>query len=185
MKVGPVHFLSGALGAGLVAAAIANESPYGLLVSVLTGDESARSPIYTGPSITASVALPPATDAGPNDPDGPRMLVPIGQGSHRLAPGAAAGFQAWQRAFGRSIPVTDSYRPYAEQARQHAANPGRFAPADKSAHVDGTAVDVNLPALGSNGSDATYARLKRAGEATGWCFAGRSGPMHASHGGCR
>lgn len=186
--MGPVHFLFGAFGAALVAAAIANESPFGLLVSVLTGDDSRRAPLYTGPTVTASVA-PAVTagggDAGPNDPAGPRMLVPIGQGSHRLAPAAAAGFRAWQAAYGFPIPVTDSYRPYAEQARQHARNPDRFAHPDKSAHVDGTAVDVNLQYLGISGPGAALDRLHAAGTATGWHFKGRSGPMHASYGAAR
>lgn len=109
---------------------------------------------------------------------GPPTLVPLGQGPHRLTAPAVSAFRAAEQAFGRSIPVTDSARDYAAQARGHAADPERFGRPDDNAHVMGVAVDVNLRAVGANpqGStpagwlnDPVYRRLHDAFAGAGWC----------------
>lgn len=103
--------------------------------------------------------------------------VSIGQGGHRLNPAAAAAFRQAEANYGRTIVITDSSRDYATQAANRAKNPSRFGPADGNAHVEGRAIDVNLPALGLNPmgepsdwtSDAKYRKLVEALASAGWC----------------
>lgn len=119
----------------------------------------------------AGAAPTAATSSGGAWPNDPTNLVSIGQGSHRLAAPAAAAFHQWEAVYGRKIPVTDSYRSYAQQDAAHDRDPQRFASPDGSAHVEARAVDVNLPALGigSTMSDAGYKKLFDAAKAAGWC----------------
>ncbi len=69
-------------------------------------------------------------------------LVPIGQGSHKLAPAAAASFAAAEAQTGGRIAVTDSFRSSAQQADCHRRKPDLCAPAGRSCHEKGIAVDV-------------------------------------------
>lgn len=107
-------------------------------------------------------------------------LVEIGQGGHKLRGDAAAGFAAWQAAYGAMIPITDSYRSWDLQARRHAEEPGRFVAPEHSAHVAGNAVDVNMGLIDE-------ARLLEAARATGWCQSAvkKREPWHFSFSECR
>ena len=127
-------------------------------------------------------------------------LVSIGQGSHRLAPAAAAAFSTWQGIFGAPITLTDSYRSTQQQADSYAravanGQPDRFAQPGRSWHERGTAVDVNLQAIGASPTGnaaqrATFQRLYSASVAAGWCNPRGPGrgdgaePWHFSFGGC-
>ena len=101
-----------------------------------------------GPA-TADTATPdsvmPPTGSGWQVPEAtPADLVPIGQGGHRLRPVAAAGFAAWQAAYGRTIWITDSWRSATQQADCVRRKPTWCAPPSQSWHVKGLAVDVWL-----------------------------------------
>lgn len=107
-------------------------------------------------------------------------LVSIGQGGHKLSRSAAAGFAAWQDAYGSTIPITDSFRSWDHQAKRHAEEPGRFVAPEDSAHVTGEAVDVNL-------YEVDVPRLLAAAQATGWCQSALNNnePWHFSFNGCK
>lgn len=109
---------------------------------------------------------------------GPPVLVPLGQGSHKLQAPAVSAFRRAEQLFGRSIPVTDTARSYSAQAAAHKRDPSRFGRPDDNAHVMGVAVDVNLSAVGANprGSspsgwlaDPVYRSLFDAFTLAGWC----------------
>jgi hypothetical protein len=119
-----------------------------------------------------------SASSGPNSP-GPVELVDIGAG-HQLTATAAQGFDAWERAYGAEIPITDSYRSWELQARRHAEEPYRFVSPEDSAHVSGNAVDVNMYQVNT-------ARLIAAARATGWCQSAvaKREPWHFSFGECR
>lgn len=171
-------------GIGLIIAAFKNVSPIQQLRAVLSGSGSAvrldagagqTQPTFGGSSIVAQVTG--------NEPAG--GLVSIGQGSHRLRGDAAAAFAVWQGQYGAPITLTDSYRSYATQAAGYAKDPKRFAPPDKSEHVKGTAVDVNLaavgasPPVGGKGGNAAWQKLYATAVATGW--KNPRGPYNGDH----
>jgi len=125
----------------------------------------------------------------------PSNLVVVGTGTIgnlpiELAPAAAQGFRAWEAAFGGPIKCTSGWRSYAQQADGFESDPNRFADPDKSWHVKGTAVDVDLAATGASFPGAGWDRLYTAAMATGWC--NPRGPYskrkdeahHFSFGGC-
>lgn len=189
-----VPFAFGLAGVGLIVAAYRNVSPLAQVRAILSGQGNAG-PIDQGtgvadvPTFAGSTVIATATGS---DPPG---LIPIGQGSHRLRADAAAAFALWQAQFGAPITITDSYRSYATQAAGHAKDPGRFADPAKSEHVKGTAVDVNLQAVGAsppkNGGagNAVWQKLYATAVATGWHnprgpYAGdHAEPWHFSRGG--
>lgn len=171
-----VPFALGLAGIGLILAAVKNTSPVQQLRAVLSGSGSKPAPIDNGAGIadtgvTFAGSQPIVSVATGNEPPG---LVSIGQGNHRLRADAAAAFALWQTQYGATITVTDSYRSYATQAAGYAKDPKRFAPPDKSEHVKGTAVDVNLSAIGAtpptNGKpgSAQWQKLYATAAATGW-----------------
>jgi hypothetical protein len=179
-------------GVGTLYAAVRNISPLNELRAALSGTGQ-RTPIDPGPGATG-VGLD--GDAGGDTgsagvgilPKGD--LVPIGQGSHRLADTAAAGFQRWQELYGAPIIITDSYRDWAQQLAAWESDPERFAHPSKSQHTRGRAVDVNLSAMNAdpNNQPATFARLRSTAAAADWRQA-RWGPgtrndepWHFSHG---
>lgn len=174
MKIGPVEYLIGAGGVGLVVAAVANVNPLDVIRVALVGGSTplglrsgetgnlptvrklaepvepfVRTITNTATSTAAVVTDPSGAPTASGDLANPTTktppLVPIGQGSHRLHPEAAQAFAAWERAFGQPIIVTDSYRSWSVQNAQHQKDPNRFADPDGSAHPDGLAVDVDLP----------------------------------------
>lgn len=84
-----------------------------------------------------------------------------------LAPAAAQGFANWKTAWGGDIPCTSGWRDPAVQQAAYEQNSKRFAPADKSWHCKGAAVDVDnnwLSAL----SAANKTKLRQAAYTTGW-----------------
>lgn len=204
MRIGAVEYLVGAAGVGLVVAAVANRNPIDVVREAISGTPGSVRPLHVpGLGAASGPAVARTTDAGGEWPADPANLVKIGQGGHRLEPRAAQAFKVWQSSFGQAIPITDSYRSTADQARNYARNPERFGAPGKSAHNEGRAVDVNLQALGITGlgsSPATwllhpiYARLFQTAERAGWCNYqvknGTSGdkiaePWHFSYGVCK
>lgn len=174
MRIGAVEYLVGAAGAGLIIAAIGNRNPIDIVRQALTGAGSVR-PLRDPATFTQLAATAPAgsSAAAPSigNPTGPPDLVTIGQGGHRLERRAAAKFREWEAAFGRPIVLTDSYRSYEQQAAAHRSDPNRFASPDTSAHVDGLAVDVNLPRTTGGQSTAgqpLYDKMAAAGARVGW-----------------
>lgn len=173
-----VPFAFGLAGVGLIVAAYRNVSPLAQVRAILSGQGKAG-PIDQGAGVTDTA--PAATFAGStvvaqvtgNEPPG---LISIGQGSHRLRADAAAAFSLWQIQFGAPLLITDSYRSYATQAAGHAKDPARFADPAKSEHVKGTAVDVNLQAVGAvppnvktgKAGNAVWQKLYATAVATGW-----------------
>lgn len=189
-------------GVGLTYAAVTGQSPIGELRAALTTGtlngrpaerkgfgstiieqtralfDRATAGAGSGSTSSSSGTGSGSANAGGADwPADPANLVSIGQGSHRLAAPAAVAFAAWQKIYGRTIPVSDSYRSYAVQEAAHNRDPNRFASPDGSAHVEGRAVDVDLGRLGLNpgGTPAEwlkspgYAALYNAAKAAGWC----------------
>lgn len=201
VQVGPVEYGIGAIGAGLIIAGILNVTPLGVVRRALGPTERRHDPVAPIHAGGSSSAVPGAVSSGgtadePGTPgagaDGPLVTYrnPVnskaGQYSgidRKMTAPTRDGLEAWGRAYGQRIVITDGYRTPAEQAGGYADDPGRYAPADKSWHVKGKAVDVHLAAMGADNA-LGLARLHAAGRATGWCFHGRSGPMHASFGGC-
>lgn len=190
------------VGAWLVYTAVRGLSPLAELTAALQGGPR---PPKVGPAVS------PSATAGPTigQVGGPALvgsgtvqpaLVSIGQGSHRLAPEAAAAFTTWQSIFGGPITLTDSYRSTQQQADAYAkavaaGELDRFAPPGRSWHEKGLAVDVNLQAIGASPTGnatqrATFQRLYTASVAAGWCNPRGPGrgdsaePWHFSYGGC-
>ena len=120
-----------------------------------------------------------STLTAPNSAGVPQ-LVPIGPGSHRLSPAAAAALKKAEQLYGRTINVTDSYRSYAQQLAGWQRDPKRFAHPDKSRHVRGEAIDVH-----TGMHNVRDPALLNALRTAGWCQA-RSGdePWHFSINGC-
>lgn len=192
-------------GIWLVYVSVRGLSPLAELTAALQGGPRPVPPATT----TGGAAAQPASSPTIGQVGGPALvgsgtvqpqLVSISQGGHRLTPTAAAAFATWSRIFGAPIPVTDSYRSTQQQADAYqrsvaAGDPDRFAPPGRSWHERGTAVDVNLTAIGANPTGnatqkATWQRLYSASVAAGWCNARGPGrgdgkePWHFTHGGC-
>lgn len=207
-KIPPiVPWVLATVGAWVLYSAVVGRRPLDELRAALTGAPSPGPSATLGGSLTASAAARgsaagtteiPVIPAALRSSAPPADLVQIGQGGHRLRRDAASAFAMWQTVFGQPIPVTDSWRDPAIQAAQHEKDPGRFAPADKSAHPKGLAVDVNLqaipgmkaPSRGRDDGNDTWRRLYTSAVATGWCNP-RGGPRgdgrepwHFSYGGC-
>lgn len=75
----------------------------------------------------------------------PELLTSVGLGGHKLYGPAAAAFIQLRRAAGRAginLTLTDSYRSFSQQAEGHRRKPGVVAPAGKSVHGFGLAVDL-------------------------------------------
>lgn len=189
-----VPFALGVGGVALVIAAFRNVSPLQELRYALSGsnppdkiDKGAGSPALAGtagtPDATSNLTSPASSGGAgsgaviesANDP----RLVSIGQGGHKLTAAAAASFKQVEGVFGRQITVTDSWRDPSVQRAQHAKDPNRFASAESSAHPRGTAVDVNLQALGAIPENATWKKLYAAFTAAGWC--NPRGPYKGDH----
>jgi hypothetical protein len=186
-------------GAWLIYASVRGLQPLAELRASLTGAPSPGghglgigSPSVGVPSeattpATGSSATPggTTTDSRQASTTGaPTDLTKIGQGGHQLSKPTADRFAAWQKAFGASIIVTDSYRDYATQLAAWKSDPVRFAPPDKSRHVKGQAVDVNLQAVGASPTGtamqkATWKRLYDTAIALGWC--NPRGPYNGDH----
>jgi hypothetical protein len=177
---------TGFVGVGLLVAALRNTSPLEQLRAALTGTTATASPLSrAASSIYAAASGSPVSSTPGSIGTVPALVAIAGHGTHRLAPEAAAGFAKWEAAYGQSIPITDSYRSYAQQAAAYASDPVRFAPPDKSWHPKGKAVDVNLPALNiRTGTEASYQRLVSTAQATGWCKSNPREAWHFSFGGC-
>lgn len=200
-----VGLLAIGTGVGLVYAAVTGQSPIDELRKALTLGT------LDGRPDDASIRVDPVdVDGSFQSVETARQLgnvagglVPIGQGSHKLTGPAAAAFKRAEQMYGRSITVTDSYRSPTVQAKGRASDPDRFGTAESSGHVRGTAVDVNLPALGlspkgSNPSgwlnDPAYRKLYDAMTRAGFCnYQIRNGttkgrtpePWHFNYGDCR
>lgn len=191
MRIPPVLPYSAALvGVWLAYTAARNESPLDVLRGVLSGNR--ETPRALNPAAGDAAGTSPGVTAGATQGDiaaglgavtvtgsGAAGMVSIGQGGHKLAPGAAAAFKRWEALFGRQITVTDSYRDPATQAAGYAKDPGRFASPAKSRHPRGEAVDVNLQALGAVPPGATWDRLYSTAVAAGWC--NPRGPYKGDH----
>ena len=204
----PLGVVAAGAGVALIWSAVTGDNPLSELRKALTTgkvDGGAPTPI-TPEQLTRAIYTTPdssgtPTTTGPPSQVSPAQRVSIGHGSHTLNPSAASAFRQAEQNYGRPIPITDSSRDYATQAANRKNNPDRFGPADGNAHVEGRAVDVNLPALGLNpqgepsnwANDAGYAKLLAAMTAAGWCnYQVRNGtakgrtrePWHFAHGRC-
>jgi hypothetical protein len=168
-------------GAALVYAALTDQNPVtelrkALTTGVLDGPPAERQPFGVSLGFGTGTNVEPGAAPSVTAPGSTPDLVTIGQGGHRLDRPAAAAFAQAQAAYGRTIPITDSYRTPAQQAGAYADNPDRFGSAGTSQHVKGRAVDVNLPALGINPtgppsawlSNASYLKLYQAMQSAGW-----------------
>lgn len=172
----PIGVLALGAGGALIWSAFTGQNPLAELRAALS---TGKLPEGGGPTpvTPAVVAASVERYGGTGSPAQTDARVPIGQGSHRLAPAAASAFRAAEQAFGRSIPITDSSRSSTQQAANRARDPDRFGPAEGNAHVEGRAVDVNLGAVGAYPkgepsqwmNDPAYARLARAMMSAGWC----------------
>lgn len=209
----PVGVVVAGAGVVLIYSAVTGQSPLSELRKAITSgtldgpdvgsvplvDPTAAPVGFTGGTGSPDEpAIPNPSTSGPaNASKHPTNLVPIGQGSHRLIAPAADAFKRAERMLGKPIRVSDSYRDYESQAASYRRDPKRFANPDKSAHVEGRAVDVDLGALGirrGTMDEAAYKELVRVMYATGWCnwqiAAGNTGgkiaePWHFSWGVCK
>jgi hypothetical protein len=166
MSVPPVvPWVIGFAGVGLLYSAVRNVSPLDQLRAVLTGGPGAGPIDYP-----SSVAVPYSPTDGEPPASGSLFAVTptlVTIRNFKLTPTAAAGFSAWEKAFGEQIPVTSGWRSYASQLAEYNADPDRFAHPGKSRHVKGDAVDVDnnwLSALPAN----KQSRLRVAARAAGW-----------------
>lgn len=207
-SIGPVEFGLGAIGAGLLVAAIRNVSPVDVITRAVGGTDEPPAPIDRPGALTRfgafggiSPDLPNVNAPGVSDnppgagsgPTGPETLVkytnPITARSRfsgrsfQVQVDVRDGLARWGAAYGQPIVITQGWRSTSTQARRHAQEPNRFAPPGTSWHETGRAVDVDLAAIGAD-NQLGLRRYLAAGEATGWCFAGRSGNLHASYKGC-
>lgn len=168
MALGPVEYALGAVGAGLLVAAVSNRNPLDVVRVTVAGESLANVRVLVPPLPASTPAGTPASDPGSTDDP---ALAWIGQGNHRLTPAAAAAFKQWQSLYGSTIHLTDSYRDSATQARGHAEDPDRFASASGSYHTRGQAVDVNLTVTTAGQSvngQPLYDRLRSTGRQAGW-----------------
>lgn len=187
------------LGAGIIIvfAAVKNKSPLALLKNALGNPVPVlplSTPVGIVPSNTTQGFTNPTGNTGIttiSDTSGRAQalvnrtiqpdLVSIGsQPMFRLDRIAAQSFAQVEAAYGKRIPITGSYRSYAQQAAAYALNPGRFAPPGHSLHEVGLAVDVNS-AIEDDPS------LVNAFTSNGWFRAakiinGRHEPWHWSYG---
>lgn len=213
-SLGPVQYFLVAVGAGLGIAAVTNNAPLSVVREAFTGAPRRRIAEPLARSVAAVQMLAGATAAAgagaaaradigsvlgtvvghaqPGLRTGDPSLVRI-TGTLTLKRPAAAAFAVWQAAYGRPIPCTSGWRSYESQAESHRKDPQRFISPDRSWHVKGLAVDVDLAAAGAGAArkgDPAYDRLVRTAEAAGWCLSayttsrGISEPWHFSYGGC-
>jgi hypothetical protein len=134
------------------------------------------------------VSVPAGVWGGyPNGFIPPTALCPVGIGSHLLRCDAAAAFaalnEAYARAFGTPICITDSYRTFDAQVRLYGQKPALAAVPGTSNHGWGLAVDLcgGAESFGT----AQYAWLTANAPALGWVNpdwarpgAGREEPWH-------
>jgi len=92
-----------------------------------------------------------------------------------LVPSALRAYVEAVKCYGRAIPLTSSYRSYAQQAALYAAKPNVAAPPGTSLHERGLAIDVNTGSLNARVEDC----LKQAGFFQGSSF---GEPWHFSYG---
>jgi hypothetical protein len=89
---------------------------------------------------------------------------------HMLRCDAAAMLEelsaAYAERFGRSLPLTDTYRSYSQQVSTRAAKPGLAAVPGTSNHGWGLAIDLDAPA--SNPGSAQYKWLRANAPLYGW-----------------
>lgn len=185
-------------GAFLIWTAVTGRSPRTELVAALRGGTTTGAPLATSsgtavaPAVAGPVGIPLATSGETITAKSDARLEPVSSGLF-LRHDAAAAFRAWSAAFGVPIPITDAWRDPQVQARQHEADPDRFASAEGSAHPKGLAVDANLTVLAANPNGnaaqrATWQRLYSSAMATGWYnprgpYAGdHKEPWHFSYG---
>lgn len=137
----------------------------------------------SGVGSTANVDIK-ATYGNGRIPDA--ALVPIGVGSHKLAPGAAAAFNRMREAAAAAditFGVTDSYRTYDSQVNLAArkglySQGGLAAKPGTSNHGWGTAVDLALSSQAQswlNANAATYGFKTIPREPWHWEFTGDAG----------
>ena len=124
---------------------------------------------------TAVNTYVPSAPAGPSGVVDLAGTVVVNSGAYapasgptiRLEPACAKAFENWMRLFGGSIPCTSGWRSYASQANSYAGDKNRFAPPDKSWHVKGRAVDVDMNWINSLGSSG-QTKLRTTAKAAGW-----------------
>jgi LAS superfamily LD-carboxypeptidase LdcB len=146
------------VGAGLVYAGATGQAVKEEISAALTGQPSPPPREMTGPAGSTATS-PGQSFASPYEPPAPTdasQLVSVG-GGHRLRADAAASFRRVERAAGRSVRLVGSYRTRDEQCATRAANGCKdcttsgaaagcevpTAPAGKSMHEKGIAVDVH------------------------------------------
>lgn len=184
MSAAPVAWIAGFGGAYLVYAAITNRSPLQQLAGALNGNPT--SPVAsqgvrpagagsgpsggggttTGAGTTTAPAPSTTTRTVVSDTTGSVDLVSIA-GGHRLAPAAATAYNAAVAAYGRPIPLTDSFRSYAQQAECYRLKPQLCSPPGRSLHEKGLAIDIN------QNLNLDDPRLVSAMQSTGWFRNGR------------
>jgi hypothetical protein len=161
------------VGAWLLFAAVRGMPPIDVIRSALSGMVSPATqaaPVPASGSAGTGTGTAPATGSVP-------PLENIG-GPHRLAPSAAVAYRRASAMFGRPIPITDSYRTPEQQADCARRKPELCAPAGRSLHERGLAIDVHTGIVNPNDP-----RLVQALTATGWNrYAPTREPWHWSYG---
>lgn len=164
-----VPWLVGFTGAGLLVAAIKNQSPIGELRAALTGDPSTKAPIIAGGTAADLASVDRVTSSTSSTSGANVVRTPLAAPNTGLwlDKSAADAFVAWSAAFGQPIRLTGAGRTSAEQAAGWAANPERFAKPGTSLHERGAAVDVDTGWMSSLGASG-QSRLRLTARATGW-----------------
>lgn len=129
-------------------------------------------PLGQSTAVNTYVPTVPTTAAGVVDLAG---TVEVRSGAYppasgptiRLEPAAAKAFENWMNLFGGSIPCTSGWRSYQQQANNYAGDKNRFAPPERSWHVKGRAVDVDMNFINSLGSSG-QSRLRTTAKQAGW-----------------
>lgn len=195
-----IGWMAGGTGVVLLYSAYKNVTPFSVLRGTLTGSDdrtaiqmhgtgftTGSAPGAPGANVgTAPTDSHPTASAGSGTSRAAKLLarqitptlVPIPtQPNMRLDVGAMASFMSVQAEYGKPIPLTSGYRSEATQAAGHASDPDRFAPANKSGHTAGIAIDIHADKV-----DLEDPRLYEIFTKHGWYRRGRSGIMHYSYG---
>ncbi len=158
MAATPAAWLAAFGGGYLVWSALTDQSPIEQFRNAIAPGSAVPPAARAGASpagASSGGGAPAPTQATGEDPAATSLLngatpvlVSIGYNGHRLAAPAAVAYRAASAMFGRSIPITDSYRSAAQQADCHNRKPDLCAkPGPRAPHMLGLAIDVDGTAV--------------------------------------
>lgn len=193
-----IGWVAGGIGVVLFYSAYTNHSPIAALKAVLNGEHISSTPTLSGAlspdsgsgSATNNLLNPSTTGSGRPAQLKARVIQPnlVSVGSQpglQLDSDAATSFARVEAAYGQKIPLSGTFRSYAQQAIEYAQHPNLFAPPGTSLHEVGLALDIDqsfnlddpklIAAFQQNG-------WFRQGKTINWKGQTRPEPWHWSYG---